>query len=220
MPPTGSFTVEKPKTDVFAPAGGWNDNVDAKSPWQNGAIQQAPRPAYQDDENLKKQFGIELAKASNPIDAAHKLFPDDTTKSLWISFHWVTDPVTIAARDVYLKTVELSSPPLDKEQLAAKVLALADEKILSPKLGCLVSTVEPKDRIAALKLYSEILGYTGKIEIDQSTKTITHNELTIKLVKPDTKPVTIINQAPNIKSENVNENPSPITLKLVGGNSR
>ncbi len=218
--PIGSFTVEKPNAEVFAPAGGWNDAVDAKSPWQDGAIQQAPKPAYQDDENLKKQFGIELAKAANSFDAANMLFPDDTSKSLWISYHWINDPVVIAARDVYLRTVEVSSPPLDKAQLAAKVLALAEEKILNPRLGVLVAAIEAKDRIAALKLYSEILGFTGKVEIDNSTKTFTHNELTIKLVKPEIKSPAVIAQVPNIKSEILNENPSPITLKLVGGNSR
>ncbi len=217
--PTGTLTIERPKADVFAPTGGWNDKLNTKSPWQNGAIQQAPKPAYQDDENLKKQFGIELAKATNSFDAALKLFPDDTSKSLWISYHWITDPIVIAARDVYLKTMELSSVPLDREQLAAKVLALSEEKILSPKFGCMVPTIEAKDRIAALKLYSEILGYTGKVEIDNSTKTII-NELTVKLVRPEAKAASIINQAPNIKSEILNENPSPITLKLVSGNSR
>jgi hypothetical protein len=45
--------------------------------------------------------------------------------------------------------------------------------------------------------------------------------MTIKLVKPEVKPVTI-QSAPNknIKSEILNESPSPITLKLVGGVSR
>lgn len=218
--PTGLFNVERLKADVFAPVGGWNDKVDAKSPWQNGAIQQAPKPSYQDDEVLKKRFGIELAKAANSFDAAVKIFPDDTSKSLWISYHWIGDPVVIAARDVYLKTMELSSVPLDREQLAAKVLALSEEKILNPRLGVMLPIVEPKDRIAALKLYSEILGYTGKVEIDNSIKNTTINELTVKLVRPEVKAVPTITQAPNIKSEILNENPSPITLKLVSGNSR
>lgn len=218
--PTGTFNVDKPKTDVFAPSGGWNDVITSTSPWSSGAIQQAPVPAWQSDEALKKQFGIELAKAQNPFEAACKIAGEDTAKALWISSNWLADPVVIAAKDVYLKTVELSAPPLDREQLAAKVLALADEKVLSPKLGCLVPTVEAKDRIAAFKLYSEILGYTGKVEIDNSTKTFNHNEMTIKLVRPqEAKPV-VVNQAPNTKSEIVNESPSPITLKLVGGISR
>ena len=221
-PPADSFTIEKTHVEVFAPAGGWNDKIDPKSPWQKGAIQQAPIPAYQTDEKLKKLYGIELAKVSNPLDAAGKIFPDDNSKSLWISFNWIADPVVIASRDIYLKTLELNSPPLDREQLAAKVLALAEEKILSPKFGCLVPTIEAKDRVAAYKLYSDILGFTGKVEIDNSIKNITNNELTIKLVKPEAKEVAkVIDQAPNVKSEIAKEIRSlPINLKLVGGVSR
>jgi hypothetical protein len=205
-----SFVISKPNTEAFAPVGGWNEQIITKAPWVKEIA-----PAYQSDENLKKSFGIELAKTTNPLDAACKLFPDDQTKALWISFNWLHDPLVIASRDIYLKTLELSSPPLDKEQLAAKVLALADEKILSPKLGVVVPTVEAKDRIAAYKLYSEIMGYTGKVEIDNSTKTINHNEMTIKLVKAaETKEVQL---APKPKIENDVSSNSPITLKLVGG---
>jgi hypothetical protein len=90
------------------------------------------------------------------------------------------------------------------------------EKILIN--GKLIATVEPKDRLAAYKLYSDIAGYTGKVEIDNSVKNITNNELTIKLVKAeDKKPVVIDNNAPNSKSEMTNEEDqqSPIKLKLV-----
>ena len=200
-----------PNKEAFAPVGGWNDKIEPKAPWQ---IAPPIAPAWQSDEKLKQAFGIELAKTPNPLDAASKV---DNEKAVWISFHWVNDPIVIASRDIYLKTLELSSPPLDKEQLAAKVLALADEKILSPKLVCLVPTVEPKDRIAALKLYSEILGYTGKVEIDQSTKTFNHNEMTIKLVKAEEKKPVVIDNAPKSKIENDPISNSPITLKLVGG---
>jgi hypothetical protein len=219
QPPTDSFTATRPNAEVFAPAGGWNEKIDPKSPWQTPP---PSRPSYQDDEALKQSFGIELAKAKTAFDAACILAGEDTSKALWISINWINDPVAIASRDLYLKTVELNSPPLDREQLAAKVLSLAEEKILSPKLGVMVPTVEPKDRIAALKLYSEILGYTGKVEIDNSIKNITNNELTIKLVKPDAKDVArVIDHAPNVKSTMANEVPAlPINLKLVSGISR
>ena len=220
-PPTDHFTVEKPKADVFAPSGGWGRQEAVVSPWAIGAIQKAPEPAlqaYQTDESLKKSYGIELAKSNNPFEAACKLFPDDaeTSKALWVSFHWLNDPVVVASRDVYLKTVAETAKPLDREQLAAKVLALSEEKILLN--GVMRPTIEAKDRIAALKLYSDILGYTGKVEIDNSVTNNTLNEMTIKLVKPDpAKPSVIIDNAPNknIQSEITNENPSPISLKLV-----
>ena len=221
-PPTDRFTVDKPRSDNFAPTGGWGKEG-IVSPWTIGAIQQAPQAsaqptleAYQTDEALKKRYGIELAKSSNPFEAACKLFSEEeTNKALWISFHWLVDPVVVASRDIYLKTLELNTPPLDRNQLAAKVLALADEKIL--KNGVYVPTIEAKDRVAALKLYSEIQGFTGKVEIDNSVTNNTHNEMTIKLVKADPiKPVTVIDNTPNIKSEITNEQlPSPINLKLV-----
>jgi hypothetical protein len=210
------FEVDpKPDTSACAPVGGWNDVI---SPWTVGsaAAQQAPViQAYQTDENLKKQFGIELAKAKNPFEAGCKVFGEDTSKALWASFNWLTDAVVIASRDIYLKTLELSKPPLDREQLAAKLLALADEKILSQS-GVMIPTIEAKDRIAALKLYSEVLGYTGKVEIDNSTKTINNNKLEIILVKAEDKKPVVIDNAPNVKSEILNEKtPPPITLKLV-----
>lgn len=210
-----SFTVEKPKSTVFAPSGGWNDVV---SPWTVGKNNPAVQ-AYQSDENLKKNFGIELAKSANPFEAACKIFGEETSKALWVSFNWLNDAIVIASRDIYLKTVELNQPILDKEQLAAKVLALADEKIL--KNGVYIPTIEAKDRIAALKLYSDIAGFTGKVEIDNSTKTFQHNEMVIKLVKSEENKPVVINNTPNVKTETSNENfNSPITLKLVGGASR
>jgi len=218
-PPTEHFTIEKPRTDVFAPSGGWQSEMPTMAPWSTGANQQAPEPVlepYKTDESLKKRYGIELAKVNNPFEAACKLFnEDDTQKALWISYHWIADPVVMASRDVYLKTVAENAKPLDREQLAAKVLALSEEKIL--KNGVYIPTIEAKDRIAALKLYSDILGYTGKVEIDNSVINNTLNEMTIKLVKPDPeKPALIIDNTPNknAQSEITNE-PSPISLKLV-----
>lgn len=217
MPPTGTFSVEKPATDKFMPIGGWETVVPPVSPWTVGKATFIPQ-AYQSDDNLKKSFGIELAKTANAFEAGCKVFGEDTSKALWASVNWINDPIAIASRDIYLKTVDLSSPPLDKDQLAAKVLALADEKIL--KNGILVPTIDAKDRIAALKLYSEIQGFTGKVEVDASTKTFTHNEMVIKLVKAEEKKPVVINSTPNVKSEIKNETNSPITLKLVGGASR
>lgn len=142
-PPTDHFTIEKPKTDVFAPSGGWQSEMPTMAPWSTGASQQAPEPVlepYKTDESLKKRYGIELAKANNSFEAACKLFnEDDTQKALWISYHWIADPVVMASRDVYLKTVAENAKPLDREQLAAKVLALSEEKIL--KNGVYIPTV-------------------------------------------------------------------------------
>lgn len=219
-PPTDHFTVEKQLADVFAPSGGWSTVANPVAPWSIKATQNASepqqQPAYQTDEALKKRYGVELAKANNPFEAACKLFnEDDTQKALWISFHWIADPIVIASRDIYLKTVAENAKPLDREQLAAKVLALSEEKIL--KNGVYIPTIEAKDRIAALKLYSDILGYTGKVEIDNSVTNNTLNEMTIKLVKPEpSKPAVVIDNTPNENNQSkiTNEN-SSISLKLV-----
>jgi len=219
IPPTGSFTIDNPTH------GGWNDPVlPTKAPWAQSApvkpAPYAPAPSWQSDENLKKQFGIELAKSLTSFDAACKLAGEDTSKALWMNVNWLSDPIVIASRDAYIKTLELSSPPLDRDQLAAKVLALADEKIVSPKTGQPIPSIEAKDRIAAFKLYSEIMGYTGKVEIDASTKNVTHNEMIIKLVKAESKTPTINNSTiSNSSNTKISESPSPITLKLVGGAS-
>ena len=200
---------EKP-TDTFVA-------VNLQSPWSQvvDEVSAKSRP-YEHDETLKKQFGIELAKAKNPFEAACVLAGTDTSMALWISQNWLTDPIVIANRDIYVQTVERSQPPLDKEQLAAKVLALAEEKTLN-RQGVPVPSVEPKDRIAAFKLYSEIMGYTGKIEIDQSNKTttITNNEIQIKLIRPKEELIDVTpKQVQNAKS-NINDEDMPVTLKLV-----
>jgi hypothetical protein len=70
---------------------GYTFSAPVTSPWAQGAIQQAPEPVsqpYQTDEALKKSYGIELAKANNPFEAACKLFTkeEDTSKALWISY--------------------------------------------------------------------------------------------------------------------------------------
>lgn len=187
------------------------------SPWAAGAIVSQPvaiDTSYQTDENLKKLYGIELAK-HNPFEAA-KIVLGENDRAVWASFNWLSDPVVLASRDIYLKTLEVAVPPLDREQLAAKVLSLAEgEKVKID--GIDRATVEAKDRIAAFKLYSEILGYTGKVEIDNSTKTFNqNNELKIVLVRAEDKKAVTIDQSPNVKSEIMNDKtPSPISLKLV-----
>jgi len=203
---SSTFTVEQPQAWPTKPA---------VSPWTNvvGAATPEVQP-YQTDEKLKKAFGVELAKSSNTFEAACKIFGEDTNKALWVSCNWITDPVVIASRDIYLKNIELAQAPLDREQLAAKVLKLAEGEHIE-RNGLKLPTIEAKDRIAAFKLYSDILGYTGKVEIDQSTNNnITNNEMIIKLVKAETKPAKIIDNTPNVKSEMPNDT-SIISLKLV-----
>ena len=129
-------------------------------------------PAFATDEEKKKAYGIALAKLGDitrdsAFNAGLEIFNDQTGPALWVAAHWTSDPAVIAARDIYLKSIKAVEKPLDKTELAARLLALADEKVT--RNGQAFHVHEAKDRIAALKAYAEVLGYTGKINIDNST---------------------------------------------------
>lgn len=202
----GVFTAQ-PVEAVKAP---WP--VAEKTAWNNLTPTVEKPPAQADEEANKKLFGIELAKNNNPFEAASSLF-NDLPIALWVSRNWANDPICLASRDLYLKTLELDVPVLDKKQLAAKVLKLAEEKTIDGTRYL----VEAKDRIAGLRLYSDIMGYTGKVDIDASTKNITNKAMTVVFVSPDKKDEPkVINEIPNAKSEILNNETSPINIKLVG----
>ncbi len=160
------------------------------------------------DEDKKKLFGIELAKDhASAFEAACVLFPDTGT-ALWVSLNWLCDPTVIAAKDIYLETVKLTQPILDKSQLAAKVLELAEAKSLDGTRYL----IDAKDRIDAFKLYATIAGYIGKVDVDASIKNSVNNFMTIKLVRPENKTIDVI---PNNKSEISNDDKPPVRIKLV-----
>lgn len=161
------------------------------SGWGN-AVQAAPVI----DDSKKQAYGIELAKINaqdldNYLKAACEVFPDNTGIAMWAAQHWPNDPVVVASRDVYEKTAKAlaaqiaRSELLDKEGLAAKLLSCAEEKITRNGQSYYVN--EAKDRHNFYKLYSEVMGFTGKALIDASTNTFTNNEMKIVLVKPEVK---------------------------------
>lgn len=170
------------------------------------------KPVYADDIDKKKQFGIELAKRKNQLNAAFNagliIFGDDTSAALWASREWINDPIVLAAREDQLTSQGQEAVSLDREQFAARLLELSEAKNIQ---GTAYS-FEDKERVNLLKLYAEVKGYTGK----QDAPIINNNlvqGLTIKLVKPEVKEEPkLINQNPSI--QNLNE--LPIKLKLVG----
>lgn len=175
-----------------------------------------PKPSYADNEELKKLFGVELAKDHpNNLAAAIVVFGEDTNAALWASVNWLTDPIVLGARDAYRKTAEANASLLDKDGLAVKLLKFADEKDQHGRYVC-----DAKDRVAALKLYSEVMGFTGRIDINASTNNFTHNEMKIKFVTSKVKEhVKIIESEDTIcggETED-NINPLPINLKLISG---
>lgn len=191
--PTGVFKIEPIKP----------------SPWSIMPVSEPPKQdiAYRTDEGLKRLFGIELAKNSKAFEAALVLFPDDTSKALWVSWNWLTDPLVVASKDAYAQNVELNEKLLDKDALAAKLLTFADEKDATGRFYI----CEAKDRLAALKLYAEVQGFVGKVNIDASTNNFTNNELKLVLVKAE-KQTTLTK---TIELEEILPTELPSNLKLV-----
>lgn len=191
---------------------GSSDYFEAK-PLAKGWTSIDTKPSFDDSEDNKKLFGVELAKNSNLFEAANSIFPQ-VNIALWVSRNWILDPIVIASKDLYLKTLNSDTPLLDKNQLAAKVLELAEE-IIQLSDGSERYVCDAKDRVAALRLYSEIAGYTGKVNIDASTSNFTHNEMLVKLVN--------VGQKENLKTihttidndDDKTVEPLPLKLKLV-----
>lgn len=172
-------------------------------------------PAYHDDVNKKKQYGVALANRNNQAMAGFLAGCDvfeDTSAALWVSREWINDPIVLEAREQRLKTVEVERGTLDREQFAARLLSLSEEK----NLAGTHYTFDDKERVNLLKLYAEVKGFTGKAS---DGATITNNTLvqglTIKLVKPEEKEEPKTLNVPNSNPQNSNTNGLPLKLKLV-----
>ena len=189
------------------PSGGWGETVPPVSPW---ATKQQSPPSYANDEALKKHFGVEWAKCGKPFEAACRVFETDTSAALWIASNWLTDPVTLAAKDVYLKEVKAGTLLLDKDAFAAMLMETALE--INPQRQTYV--LDAKERVNILKLYADVRGFLAK---DNNTVNNFNNNEGLKVVfvkAAEIAPVTI-DQVPNDKSEMSNDYPSPIKIKLV-----
>lgn len=176
--------------------GAWGLPSPPQTPWT---------PEWCDDVERKKAFATRLAKGDRPYDAAMLALGNDQQGSLWAIQQWVRDPLVIETRELVENSVNL----LDKEQLCVKLLKMADEKINGQFIH------EMKDRTAALKLYAEIQGHIGKVNVDLSNKTFVNNEMKITFVEaePEKQDVkTIEHRAPVSDHDNA----LPINLKLVG----
>lgn len=166
------------------------------------------KPAIDDIEEKKKLFGIELAKKP-PFEAACNIF-QDTGIALWVVSNLLNDPVVRASKDKYLEAVDSSASSLDKEQLAAKVLKFADEKNASNTFYL----ADAGDRLKALELYAKLKNYLNPK--DNSNFSFTHNSMTIKLVEPEKKISELPKIINNNEDQNLNNNITPLKLKLVG----
>ncbi len=190
--PEGSFSVEPLKP--------------AFQPWPKQETVPEVEPAWRSDDALKRAFGIALAKLDRPFDAGLEAL-GDANRALWASNYWVNDPLVVATKAANAQNVETL---LDKDQLSAKLLKFAEERDPTGRFYI----CEAKDRLAALKLYAEIQGYTGKLSIDASTNNFTNNELKLVLVPAPEKEIKVIEAEP----EEISAPVLPLNLKLV--NSR
>ena len=136
-------------------------------------------PEIQNLEEKKKKFGVELAK-TEPFKAACEVF-EDTKIALWAIANLQNDPIVIASKDQYLKTVNNSAALIDKDELAIKVLKFAEEQNASKTFYL----VDAKDRLAAYKLYAELRGYLNNKDVGNTNYFINNNGMTITLVEPE-----------------------------------
>ena len=125
---------------------------------------------------------------------------------MWASRYWACDPIVIASKDAYSEAINLKL--LDREQLARKLLDFANEKAPNG-----FPTVDAKDRLAAYKLYAEVQGFIGKVELNNSTNNYYDNRtMAIRLVKPNNDNKLIEASAEELQSAEV----KPIAgIKLV-----
>jgi len=164
-----------------------------------------PSPEIDNPDELKRAFGAALAEGNSPFDAALKVTNNNTSLSLFISQKWLADPLVIEQRT---NTVSNSKDLLDADELAASLLQMAKERDRSNTFYML----EGKDRIAALKLYADIRGYTKKDAVIPGGNTFVQNTMTIKLV--EAQPKTVESKPVEEVLEPITN--SPIKLKLVG----
>ncbi len=170
------------------------------SPWLKV---QPIKPSWWNDSEKKKLFASELAKNSNPLEAANKIFwqPDD---AVWVVNNWLHDPVVLAAKREFEQP---ATNLLDKDALARKLLKFSEEKDRTGQFYI----VEAKERLAALRLYAELQGFIGN-KVDISTNNYI-NGMVVKFVKPDNQQND--NKVIEGSAKTIDENPLPLNIKLV-----
>ncbi len=171
---------------------------------------------WKNNKDLKQRFAIALAEGKNPFEAGCLVFGKETNKALWVSTNWINDPIVTETKEEVDEIKDVPTKLLDKSEFAAKLLDIAEEKIIYN--GNEVFALDGKDRIAALKLYAEAMGFiNNKTEINNFNNNDNRKQfMEIKFVEPDKKEKEIktIDATP-IEPENILEH-SPVKLKLVG----
>ncbi len=146
-----------------------------------------------------------------------QFFEVDKPRNDWgVSFEHLVSyrkPDITIAPDPPKELPEASSQPLlDKDQFAARLLAIADEAIERNGLRHFVH--EAKDRHAFLKLYAETMGFVGQKALIDASTNFTNNEMKVILVKPESKQETEIIK-PIVEHDEEPTNITPLRIKAV-----
>lgn len=100
----------------------------------------------------KKLFGKALGMyPGDAWTAACSVFSDDPGKALNAAQNWVSDITVIEAKHEYLDANGKALNVLTKEELAKKIITLAD-----------TTTIDVRDRLNAFKLFAELMDYMPK----------------------------------------------------------
>lgn len=203
--------IQKATFEVPSLPSGWGNPF---QPAQKPAPLADSKPAYHDNEDLKKRYGVELANRNNQVNSAFNaacaIFPNDTNAALWVTREWLSDPIVLKSREDHLKTLEQKAATLDRDAFAARLLELSEAR----NVAGTAYVYDDKERVNLLKLYAEVRGFTGKQEAPIINNNLVQG-LTIKLVKPETKEQ-VLDTTPTPNTNNQNLNDLPIKLKLVG----
>lgn len=173
-------------------------------------VSSIPAPNIDNADEVKKLFGIALGQGKDPFSAALDATNNNTNIALYVSQRWLLDPIVVASRDLYSKTVHNSDELLDADQLASKLLEMAEERNASNSFYML----EGRDRLKCLELYAKIRGY-DKSAAPSISNTV--NNMVVKFVAPEKKDNS--QQIDNQQLSNELNNKSPLKLKLVSSSA-
>ncbi len=105
---------------------------------------------FENEKELKEKFAKLLFKNSeNPFQVACQLFPEDTSKALWIASHWPADEIVLDAQAAFLLDDGMDVLP-GKAELA--------NEIWKKMQACLCAD----DYAKLAKLYAEVRGFIEK----------------------------------------------------------
>lgn len=110
---------------------------------------------------LKAAYAALLLRSPNEaFKAAMQLFPGETSRALQISNEWPVDSFVIKEM-ARLEKAGLNGLPT-KNELAMKIWEMVEDKRGSTNPAWAIA---PKDRIAAGKLYADIMGFIAGTEL-------------------------------------------------------